>query len=61
MNDRINHDRVNGKIEWDTEEIKKLPDKEFCLVCSIIILLNASYIVPLIYLINNEGLEGSMS
>ena len=58
MNDRINH---QGRIEWDTEEIKKLPDKECCLVCSIIILLNASYIAPLIYLINNEGFDGSIS
>ena len=58
MNDRINH---QIHTEWDTEEIKKLPDKECCLVCSIIILLNASFIVPLIYLINNERLDGSIS
>ena len=58
MNDRIKH---QGRIELDTGEIKKLPDKECCLVCSIIILLNASFIVPLIYLINNEGLDGSIS
>jgi hypothetical protein len=48
-------------IEWDTEEIKKLPDKECCLVCAIILSLNAIFVGAMIYLINNEGLDGSIS
>jgi len=58
MNDRNNR---QIRLEWDKEEIKNLPDKECCLVCSIIILLNVSYIGPLLYLINNGGLDGSIS
>ena len=34
MNDEINQFHTT---EWDADEIKKLPDKECCLVCSIII------------------------
>ena len=57
MNDGINR----GHIEWDKDEIKKLPDKECCLVCSIIVSLNVAFIGTMMYLINNEGLDGSIS
>jgi len=58
MNDIINK---RDRVEWDTEEIKKIPDKKCYLVCSIIILLNTSFVGAMIYLINNEGLNGSIS
>jgi len=57
MNDGINR----GHIEWDKDEIKKLPDKECCLVCSIIVSLNVAFIGTMMYLINNENLDGSIS
>jgi len=57
MNDEIN----KGHIEWDTEEIKKIPNKECFLVCSIITVLNGLFVGAMIYLIDNEGLDGSIS
>ena len=50
-----------GILNGQAGEIEKLPDKTCYLVCSIIILLNTSLVGVVIYFIDNEGLEGSMS
>jgi len=56
------NERIKGRhIEWVTGEIEKLPDKKCYLVCSIIILLNTSLVGVVIYVITNEGLDGSIS
>jgi len=43
-----------GSIRYDIDEFRKLPDKECCLVCLIITILNVSFTGAIIYLIQNE-------
>jgi len=43
-----------GSILYDIDGFMKLPDKECCLVCLIIAILNVSFTGALIYLIHNE-------
>ena len=45
----------------DKDEIKKMPDKECCLVCSIIICYNITFIGIMFSLIKNEDLNSSLS
>lgn len=56
MNNRnIIHNREYYKI--DTDEIKKMPDKECCLVCGIIVCYNFVFIGLMIGLIQDEDLN----
>ena len=55
MNNRNIHNREYYKI--DTDEIKKMPDKECCLVCGIIVCYNFVFIGLMIGLIQSEDLN----
>ena len=61
----MNTSLYNGShIELDSKELRKLPDKGCCVVCSIISVLYISFIGTMLYLIDNErlgGLDGSIS
>jgi len=48
-----------GSIQFDIEEFGKLPDKEFCIVCLIIVIFNVSFTGAIIYLIQGEGTSQS--
>ena len=48
---------LNNSHEIDINEIKKMPDKECCLVCSIIICYNLLFIGVMIGLIQDEDLN----
>ena len=53
------YNRENYKI--DINEIKKMPDKECCLVCGIIICYHLLFIGVMIGLIQGEDLNSSLS
>lgn len=51
---------VQNYQNFDNEEIKKLPDKECCIVCAIIICYNMVFIGLMYGLIQSEDMNGSM-
>jgi len=52
-----NHSDYNQGYKIDTDEIRKIPDKECCLVCSIIVCYNLLFIGVMIGLIQDEDLN----
>ena len=46
---------------FDNEEFKKIPDKECCIVCGIIICYNLVFAGVMYGLILNEDMNGSMN
>lgn len=62
MNNRniipIHNDYYNREYyKIDINEVKKIPDKECCLVCAIILCYNFTFIGIMFGLIQNEGLN----
>ena len=47
-------------FNFDNEEIKKLPDKECCIVCAIIVCYNMVFVGLIYGLIQSEDMNGSM-
>lgn len=56
-NDYYNSEYYNQGNKIDINEIKKMPDKECCVVCSIIICYNLLFIGVMVGLIQNEDLN----
>ena len=57
-NDYYNSEYYNQEnYKIDINEIKKMPDKECCLVCGIIVCYNLLFIGVMIGLINDEDLN----
>lgn len=58
MNNRhIIQNQYYGNINIDRNELKKIPDKECCLVCAIILCYNLTFLGIMIGLIQNEDLN----
>ena len=58
MNNRhIIQNRYYGNIDIDGNELKKIPDKECCLVCAIILCYNLTFMGIMFGLIQNEDLN----
>ena len=61
-NDYYNLEYCNQKqFNIDINEVKKLPDKECCIVCSLIVCYNLLFLGVMVLLIQNEDLNDSSS